>query len=111
MTITHEAIERLEARVKDADCVGLKLAKCHAADLRAALDALEKMRAGPGDDEHRIHLRDEYRIGLLCGVEDRDFQANGYGAVEYGFNEGVDAVLEWLNGLLPAAFAAQEAKP
>ena len=107
-------IEQLHQCARDTKRYGTKYSVGEALPLEAAarIEALEAivelLRQGPGDDEDRIHQTGDYQTGLHCGVEDRDMQADAYGAADYGFTEGVDAVLEWVNGIVPAA--AQAAK-
>lgn len=46
---------------------------------------------------------------LGCGVEDRDLQSDGYGAVEYGWSDAEDRFLEWARNEAEAALSAPPA--
>ena len=39
----------------------------------------------------------EYNIGLLCGVEDRNLQNDGYNAMCYGYDRALECVQEFID--------------
>ncbi|MCH8851106.1 MAG: hypothetical protein IID41_00475 [Planctomycetes bacterium] len=71
-----------------------------APDLLAACDTI---LAGPVD-EPSIDLTDEYHAGLHCGLEDRDI-GDRYDACDYGFEKGVERVLEWAKDVVEGTIA------
>ena len=72
-----------------------------APDLLAACEAIA---AGP-IDEPQIDLSGEWQTGLFCGLEDRSLQSDSYAACLYGFEAGVERVLEWAQGIIGDAKA------
>ena len=57
-----------------------------------------------------INPSGDLRLGLHCGVEDRDI-ANRYDAVDFGYAEGVERTLEWAVDLAKHALQTEEVKP
>lgn len=44
----------------------------------------------------------DYHKGMLCGVEDRNLQRDGYGAMEYGWDAAIERVAEVLDPIVAA---------
>ena len=104
-----------EERSYEGECLNElhnELDRCVACACYRLRQIVVELAEGPGDAEQRIHQTGGYPRGLHCGVEDRDLQGDAYGAADYGFTEGVAAVLEWVNGVVtttPEAAAKQRA--
>ena len=56
------------------------------------LDVLREILAWR-DHDSVVGLGD-YNRGLLCGVEDRDLQGDGYGAMRFGYDAAIERVAE-----------------
>ncbi len=97
-----------EERRHEAECLN-RPARCVACERYRLRNIVAELTEGPDDAEQRIHQTGGYQTGLHCGVEDRDLQRDAYGAADYGFTEGVDAVIEWVNGVVATPEVAQTA--
>lgn len=96
--------EQLERELAEANA---KLAESEAgaARLRAALEDLkdwmsEDSVAGSGD----------YDQGLMCGIEDRGYQADGYSGMRYGYDRALERVSERIDGVIESALATDAGK-
>jgi len=58
-------------------------------ELREALTCISK-----GEDAPHIYVTGDSKIGLHCGVEDRDCR-DRYDGADYGYAVGVEKGLEW----------------
>ena len=70
-------------------------------------DALKILKEPPPDDESRIYLMGDYQKGFFCGLEDKNI-ADIYEAGLHGQEEGVEAVLEWCQGIACEALGDKE---
>lgn len=64
--------------------------------------ACRLIAAGPVD-EPQLDLEGDWRKGLFCGLEDVDRQRDPYEACIYGFEKGVERVLEWAQRIVEDA--------
>src|SRR3990167_6371504 len=58
-------------------------------EARKALESLKKWR-----DPESVSGSGDYDKGLMCGIEDRDLQKDGYEAMRYGYDAALDRVAE-----------------
>lgn len=93
--------------VEEGERLERKLAESEAgtARLRAALEDLkdwmsEDSVAGSGD----------YEQGLMCGIEDRGYQADGYSGMRYGYDRALERVSERIDGVIESALATNAGK-
>ncbi len=42
----------------------------------------------------------EYDSGLMCGIEDRGYQNNGYDGMRYGYDSAIERVSEEIDGTI-----------
>lgn len=106
----YDVFANSTGQIRDAAAARLQRIQSQAARIEALEAIVEKLRQGPDENEARIHQTGDYQTGLHCGVEDRCVVFDGYGAADYGFQEGVDAVLEWMNEIVSTRAIAQAAK-
>ena len=52
----------------------------------------------------------EYDQGLMCGVEDRGFQNDGYAAMRYGYDAALQRVAEEIDGTIETALKEEPPK-
>lgn len=71
------------------------------AELAEAKGEHSEILAGP-IDEPQLELAGEWETGLFCGLEDQNLQSDPYGACRYGFEAGVERMLEWAQGIIRA---------
>jgi hypothetical protein len=82
--------------------IWVSTAACHAVvilqDLQCLTQAQEGREGVPLQlpDDPAIQGTGEYDQGLMCGVEDRGFQRDGYSAMRYGYDRALERVNEWL---------------
>ncbi len=70
-------------------------------DVDELVKALEDLRADPA-----VLGTGGYDQGLMCGVEDRGLQGNGYEAMRYGYDCALERVFEALGPIITALQAA-----
>lgn len=75
-------------------------------DLIAVLQSLAKWQepesvAGTGDFDN----------GMMCGLEDRGLQTDGYAAMRHGYDRALERVSEEIDGQIEAALAKHAPKP
>ena len=73
--------------------------------LTEALKILSKWR-----EPDSVQGLKEYDQGLMCGVEDRGFQTNGYDAMRYGYDAALERVAEEIDGTIEAALEEEPPK-
>jgi len=71
--------------------------------IKALEEALRDIRSGLDSDP--VQARGDYHTGLLCGVEDRNLQRDGYGGMDYGYERALERVDEAIGYLIDAALA------
>ncbi len=72
--------------------------------LREALEALQNWQTDA------VLGNGEYDQGLMCGVEDRGYQTDGYSAMRYGYDRAIERVSEEIDGQIEAALALNLAR-
>lgn len=73
------------------------------AELARVRGKLEKIKTWNHDDA--VLGNGDYDQGLLCGVEDRGLQTDGYAAMRYGYDRAIARVGERIDGLIEQALA------
>ena len=97
-----EANQLAEAAESRAALAEVNLSKQEDAERRAA-QMFERTR----EQVYRALWNDavlgngEYDQGLMCGVEDRGLQKDGYGAMRYGYDRALERVNEAIDALQP----------
>jgi len=98
---TDALLDRLDAAMKL-----IEITRRERDEARRQVDALCKALESMQDDP-AVAGTGEYESGLLCGIEDRGFQKDGYSAMRHGYDRALERCSEYIDGALAEARKAR----